>query len=120
MNIRGLLLALAISVACSSDALAFYVTGNQLNLWIEARARIEAGNPQSTDFQYAAFLQGYILGVYDQWDVEQDLSMCRLSVAGQLVAVVAQYVEAHPEKWAKPAALLVQQALVEACKKNQG
>jgi hypothetical protein len=60
------------------------------------------------------------LGVYDSWDLEQDLSMCRLNVAGQVVAVVAQYVEAHPEKWEQPAALLVSQAILEACKKNRG
>ena len=120
MSIRGLLLALAVSIACSSDALALYIRGIDLNSWIQAAARIAAGNPQVTDYQAATLLQGYVLGVDDSWDLEQDLSMCRLSVAGQLVAVVAQYVEAHPEKWAKPAPLLIQQALLDACKKNRG
>jgi hypothetical protein len=58
MNIRGLLLVLAVSVACLSDALATFINGNQLNSWIQARARIEAGNPQLTDYQNAASLRG--------------------------------------------------------------
>jgi hypothetical protein len=99
MSIRGLLLALAVSIACSSDALALYIRGIDLNSWIQAAARIAAGNPQVTDYQAATLLQGYVLGVDDSWDLEQDLSMCKLHVVGQLVAVVTQYVEAHPEKW---------------------
>jgi hypothetical protein len=119
MNIRSLLLVLTVGVGCSSDALAYHYSGNDLNRWIQALARTEAGNPQTTDLAEAIQLDGYVVGVYDSWDIEQDLSMCRLGEAGQVVAVVAQFVEAHPEKWAKPAALLVQQALLEACKKNQ-
>jgi len=64
--------------------------------------------------------KGYVLGVYDEFDAEIDLSLCRLGVVGQVVAVVAQYVEAHPEKWGLPAALLVAGAITDACKKNKG
>jgi hypothetical protein len=120
MNIRGLLLALAVSVACSSDALAGFVNGNVLNSWIQAWARVQAGDPQLGDFAFAFTFEGYVQGVSDSLELQVgNLSLCGLNVVGQVSAVVAQYVEAHPEKWGHSAALLISAAIADACKKNR-
>lgn len=115
MNARYILLVLAL---VSSPAFAGYVTGAKLNTWAEASDRMASGNPRGDDYADATRLHAYLWGVLDAYE---GILICTNETAttGQVKAIVAQYVKAHPERWGESAHGLVFTALqaVFPCKK---
>ena len=92
--------------------------GNNLKQYIDARNRISASRGSDRDSRDSALFSGYIMGVADTLN---GTVLCPGEGVklGQLIGVVAKYVETHPEDWNLPASGLVQRALepVFPCKK---
>ncbi|MYM72140.1 MULTISPECIES: Rap1a/Tai family immunity protein [Duganella] len=112
------ILLLAWVLAWPSSATAGFVTGFNLSKWGDAQDRIIGGRGTAVDYQDAANLYGYVTGVHDALD---GVAFCSPGTAraGQLMAVVHNYVKQHPERWDEGANYLVVTALKEAfpCKK---
>lgn len=86
------------------------LTGNEL---VQLMREYEKGErkAKSTDWHKAGQYQGYVMGFYDAtWFFYADLKKID---AGRIAAVVAKFLNKHPEKWNRPAWDLVMEALQE-------
>lgn len=111
--------ALSIAATITSPAIAGFVTGQDLNDWASADARIKAHTATDDDVWPSAELAGYVLGVYDGFVMAPSKANCfQHATAGQVKSIIVRYVAAHPEQWDRSGVLLATEALYEACKKN--
>ncbi len=85
-------------------------TGITLVDLMRAYDKVAQGNPAADDYVYASTFVGYVTGVCDAMEISFPVQ----TKTTQIVAIVAKYLKEHPELWAKPAAHLVRQAIIEA------
>ena len=95
----------------SSAAIADVVTGSELKNWIDIDARGMAafsdGSKQDWLARYR--LLGFIEGVSGAMWV--DAKTCYLPSPAQVIQATKNFLEAHPEQWDMPAALIVSTAI---------
>jgi|ERR1035441_173683 hypothetical protein len=107
---------LASSLPASASAY-FWKTGNDLVKCMREYERKERQEPRANTADASLYL-GFVIGVHDGLAGD---AFCtpEQTAQGQICAVVARYLNAHPEEWNKPAWLLVATALKQAfpCKK---
>ena len=110
---KGILIAamLCFTFAKNAQAGTFYM-GNDLVETMPEYEKAERGAPR-TDFVKAGYFRGYVLGVND---VFSGYVFCTPDSAtiSQVSAIVAKYVNTHPERWTVGASVLVTDALKEA------
>jgi hypothetical protein len=107
-------LVLAAILASSFPASAksggiYIVNGNRL---VEAMREYEKAERKDERTNYAdvARYQWFVMGVHDALSGEIFCSPEQVTLA-QVTAVVAKYLNAHPEEWDQPASVLVTKAL---------
>ncbi|MGM3172542.1 Rap1a/Tai family immunity protein, partial [Dickeya lacustris] len=104
------------------DARSYFHDGNELNQWVEADERTRNGRAMDSDFQDAAMLHGYSIGIFELGEGKIFCSPKTGSlVVGQVSDVVSQYIKTHPEQRNLPAVILTTKALTQAfpCNENQ-
>lgn len=113
MRIQKLLI-LAAALALPAIASAQYYTGKSLADWMNAYERIQNGGSDTMDLARATSYSGYVTGVADLQKMMQVVCPRDGVTVSQLVALVSQFIEAHPEHWDRNAAAVVSGALREA------
>lgn len=105
-----------LSALCSDVVHAYFVTGQDLFLWLK---KLEQ---KQLDYEAIAG-SGYVIGVADQID---ELLYCAPAgktgvTKGQITQIVYNYLEKHPEYWNLPASVSVVNALTELypCERQQ-
>lgn len=95
-------------------------SGEDMHRWIEAEKRIEELHPQQRDAIDLGKFHGYVAGVSDAWTRDNLLCLPPGVKLAQLTAMVAKYIESHPEGWHYTAQSLVWSALAPTfgCKDN--
>ena len=93
--------------------------GNYLVAKMRASERVSAGTSTNigADQVDAGMFLGFVVGVADTGEAlvgDKFYALPENPTAGQLCAVVSKYLKEHPEKWTRPAAWLVLDALTEA------
>lgn len=91
--------------------LASYVDGNKLHELLGVAAEAERGNSKGVEDAYGSgFVIGYIAGVAD---TNNGVLLCRTPDVPlrQIVAIVKQYLDDHPEDRNRPAEWIVLKAL---------
>jgi hypothetical protein len=87
------------------------LSGNELVQLMREYEKAER-NDKSTNWHKAGEYLGYVRGFYDAtWFFYADSQNI---TAGKVAAVVAKFLNQHPEKWNRPAWDLVMEALQEA------
>lgn len=101
-----------------SQASATFVDRNKLHLMLQAQNRVDAGGLEIADHLKTAHLLGYVKGLADAAD-GRSLCITNGAQGGQLVAIVAKYIDGNPGLWASSANVLIVNALtpVFLCKK---
>jgi len=102
LTVRILLLALLVCPAIASAQAPFLNGASLLDYLDEAAA--------STSFSKHAIAMGYVTGVHDAM-AGREVCTDRSVSAKEDMEIVHQYLRAHPEQLAEPAAALVTQAL---------
>ena len=104
-------------VACliylaSSAALADFYDGYKLIMLMREHEKAESSDP-GTDYVNASRYSGYVTGVADTLN---GIAVClgHDTTVRQVTAIVTEYMNAHPEEWTHPAAILVSKALQQA------
>lgn len=105
------LLAAALLCAATSSQAGYY-TGNDLVLDMRHYEKAGRNDPLAELGPHGRF-QGYVIGVADAYF---GILVCAppTSSRAQALAVVSQFLNANPARWAEPAADLVADALVQA------
>jgi hypothetical protein len=109
----ALMLCIGCRVTDAQQPRRGFVTGHELVSWMREHEALLA-RQSSAELITAGFYQGYVLGIYD--DLALQGLMCKpegASVA-QVTAVVSKYLQGNPDKWSKPATLLVLNAFGQA------
>jgi hypothetical protein len=85
------------------------------NLLVEAMREYEKAErkDERTNYADAARYQWFVMGVHDALSGEIFCAPEQVTLA-QVAAVVAKYLNAHPEEWNEPAFVLVTRALKQA------
>lgn len=111
-GMKKLMLACMLSLVIS-PAIADGITGAQIAEWSDSYDRINDGRSHGTDAMNSGMLMGYVFGASD---ARAGVLICPSAnvSGGQLIAVVQKYVRSHPEKWDKPAGIIVALALIDA------
>jgi hypothetical protein len=103
----------AVGLLCTAmNALAGFFDGNDLVKDMREWERFERKELPVSNLVAGNFM-GYVAGVAD---VHDEISVCppENSTVRQLSASVAQFLNAHPARWAEPADVLVADALKKA------
>ncbi len=102
------------------NASAMFVDGNRLHQMHDAYKRVSEGHSAERDAADGAQLAGYVQGVIDAWGAINLICVPPGTRVGQVVAMVAKYVEAHPEEWGDDGSVLVERAMLPtfACPKK--
>jgi hypothetical protein len=117
---RNLITALSFVAALAMPGVsqAEFWDGYKLKELADADDRTDIGNVQFTDYQRAARLSGFVVGVYD---TTQGILVCAPNglKVGQIVAMVKKFVRENPDQWNRAASTLVINALSSAfpCKR---
>jgi hypothetical protein len=95
----------------SSAAFADVVTGSELKNWIDIDANGTAASSEGSKQDWFARyrLLGFIEGVSGAMWV--DGKTCYLPSPAQVIQATKNFLEAHPEQWGMPAALIVSTAI---------
>lgn len=107
MKLLSGLAACAIAMA----AHASYIDGNKLHELLAVAARAEQGKSKGVEDVYRAGLAiGYITGIVDTYN---GLLLCRTPniTPGEVIAIIKQRLDDHPEDWNRPADWIVVKAL---------
>jgi hypothetical protein len=99
---------------CTSPAIAYFYTGNELKAKLDAYNRAGGPNATGVDFQEGQNAMGYITGVYDALSATSLCTQGQSVTVAQTVAIVSRYVRDHPEQWGRSAYVMVVSALVDA------
>lgn len=105
-------LVLAAILASSLSAPASFRRGNDLVKYMREYEKADR-DEKTADFTHAADYVAFVIGVSDSLD-EKSFCLPEGSTVGQVCAVVAKYLNAHPEEWEKPGYILVAKALKQA------
>jgi hypothetical protein len=95
---------------------AQFISGNDLVIYMREYEKDERGDTSASDIEASRYI-GYVIGVYDAHRFLFD-SPSGTSI-GQVCAIVAKYLNEHPEKWNQTASDLVLEALKQAYPKNR-
>lgn len=95
-----------------SQVYAFIYTGNDLANCLPEYHKASRGD-KNTNYDEATRFQAYVIGVFDTLDGRQFCSPKYTSVK-QITAIVAKYLESHPEHWNKPGPDIIVMALAES------
>ena len=111
LQIASLFAALFLFASPAHAGTIRYVTGNdlvdQMQNYEKALARDHTMDPVK-----AGMFMGYVTGVADATRMLYDQP--EGVTKGQIAAIVAKYLRAHPENWSEPASDLVVAAMLEA------
>ena len=111
--IMKLLVACALLLV-SFGALVNFYDGNDLRLWSMALTKSNLGNYiSSREAADASLFQGYVAGVYEYGESVYFCSPEKLRLI-QLTDTVTNFINEHPDLRNKPAANLVEQALMDS------
>lgn len=97
---KNALICLSTALALlGSGSVSAQQTGNDLMKWIEAERRVVSGRSNGTsDWYQAGLLAGFVMGVANTLDSEDDLvCLPSKSTMRQWLMVTVQYLEANPE-----------------------
>lgn len=108
---RKLLLAAPMMLCSFTIAHAEFYDGNFLGEKMKEYEKAEQKTPNTSYFDTGVWV-GFIAGVYDA-NAEKIAAPGNFKLS-QAMAIVANYLKAHPERWSEPAAMLVKDALVDA------
>jgi len=113
--IRSLVLAVILPIAFPASA-GYFQSGNDLVKYMKAYEKDTEG--RATDYTEADRYVAFVVGVTDSLE-EIEFCLPERPTVQQVCAVVAKYLNAHPETWDQPAFRLVAAALKQAfpCKK---
>ncbi len=90
------------------DAWGF--VGNDLIKQLREYEKVERNDPKTIDIS-AGFYIGYVRGIYES---NTNIICAGENVKlGQMTAIVAKYLNEHPEEWNQPANMLVIKALIK-------
>ena len=113
-------LVLAAILASSFPASAHYCfwSGNDLVKGMRAYEKSEHQDGEVNQVDVSVY-KGFVFGAHDSLSANGYVCSDDRVTSGQVFAVVAKYLNAHPEEWNKSAAALVTAALKQAfpCKK---
>ena len=109
MKIR--LIALLASLFIVVPSFAQFWDGNYLVTLMREHEKAVRSDT-TTNFWSAGSFSGFVIGVHDSQDQREFCSPSNATV-GQITAVVAKYLNAHPEQWNESAHALVRRALKE-------
>lgn len=110
-SILSLVLFGALAVPCVTYA--EFWGGYELKELVDAYDRTDIGNAPAIDYQDAAHLGGFVVGVHDALEGVLICTPNQVKV-GQLIGIVKKYVRDNPDKWNRPASTLVVNALSSA------
>jgi hypothetical protein len=98
-------------VLVNSSALGQFKDGNKL---VSEMREYERANRSDSKVSWvdAGMYTGYVLAVHDA--IDSSLCSSGSVTVGQVTAVVAKYLNEHPEEWSRPAHQLVTRALRQA------
>jgi len=99
-------------LAVATSASADFFDGNKLVLHMREYEKAERGD-RGTQWERSGQYMGYVVGVHDAAEGVLVCSPANATV-GQVAAIVAKYLNAHPEEWSRPAHFLVTVALMSA------
>ena len=84
--------------------------GKELVEWMRAYEKVQGDPTTSVDNQApAGVYAGFVMGVVDTTEVLN----IPIVTTGEILAIVARYLNEHPQKWNEPAFKLVIKALTE-------
>jgi len=117
--LRNLMLCVTLFSALIAPSLTYaqFVNGNTLKDWAEGYDRLQRRKPAPEPEEVGAAnrLTGFVAAIYDSLNSGQLWCITGDEVLlNQPVAVVAKYVQEHPETWNGPAFAIVIVALQEA------
>ena len=117
MTLQKLVVAMVLAFATISSYAGFYST-EKLREAFAAGDRIDLRTNESGDSNKHSQMVGFVEGVHDSLEGTAICTPAELK-AGQLLAIVRNYVEAHPQNWNDPTWSLVGRALKDAypCKR---
>jgi hypothetical protein len=105
--------AFCLLVLLPLQATADFIDGNQLVEWMrDYEMVLVEKRPESANSTNAGAYLGYVAATSDLLSSMLDADIGKMTV-GQVCAVVAKFLKAHPEHWDKTAKSLVRQALFE-------
>lgn len=99
-----------ISIFYSTTSFAAFFTGHDLREPIREYRKAEAKD-QNTNYIDAWTFRAFVIGAYD---ATENTYCGRIEKTHQLLAIVANYHEKHPEEWGDVAVNIVSRALMEA------
>ncbi|UDQ77718.1 hypothetical protein LJQ72_09265 [Pectobacterium brasiliense] len=106
----------------ATETVGSFSDGNDMNQWIKASKRIDQGIESRSDYLDYSRLVGYTTAIFDVGS-NANLVCAHIPngiVVEQIVDVVGNYVEKHPEERSKSASRIAMDALMQAfpCKKK--
>jgi hypothetical protein len=108
---RAVLFALCSCLIALGPINAYFYDGNKLVSYLREWEKAERSDPQ-TQWEHSGDYMGYVLAVFDS--MSQELCPSANVTVGQVLAVVAKFLNEHPEEWSRPAYQLVAGALRSA------
>ncbi|GKW34920.1 hypothetical protein PEC730217_37000 [Pectobacterium carotovorum subsp. carotovorum] len=106
----------------ATETVGNFSDGNDLNQWIKASKKIDQGIESNSDYLIHSRLVGYTTAIFDVGS-NANLVCAQISngvVVEQIVDIVGNYVEKHPEERSKSASRIAMDALIQAfpCKEK--
>lgn len=117
---RFLILFSIIFLFMGSPVYAYFYTGNELASLMKDWERSSDSDAPIPTLTKGIEFQAYVIGIYDLLSTGRIICEDVNRVTSkQIPAIVVKYLNENPEKWTKPAVLLVTEALKKAfpCKK---
>jgi hypothetical protein len=113
-----ILLSIFFLIGQNSANAAFYTAGD-IQKGILSHERVSQNRSLDADAQESAVMMGYIASVADEASSRNMACFSTGVTIGQLVAVVRNYLNAHPNIWDVNAVPVIRLAIIEAfpCKK---
>jgi Rap1a immunity proteins len=114
MRLLTLLCTGAMACAIAMGAQASYMDGNKLRDLLDVAARAEGGKSKGVEDLYGAGLAvGYVAGIVDTYN---GLLLCGTPnvTLGEVIAIVKQRIDDHPDELDRPADWIVVKALSTA------
>src|SRR5665647_531861 len=102
MLVRQVLMCILMVVfSFQSEAYAYFRTGNDLASLVAEFQKANRKDP-SAKYEDAHFFVAYVIGVYDSSEDRHLFCTPNNLAISQTTAIVAKYLDSHPEHWSKP------------------
>ena len=88
-----------------------YVTGNQLHRGAISAQKVHERHATQDDLDEANKFLGYVQGSVDALSSSGRICLTGNPTIGQIIEVVTDYMDTHPDEWEKSGAVVVQDAL---------